>query len=82
MKYIFYAYLSLQARRDILQLYTRNMVLQNCDLDLLAERTDMYTGADLESLCREVGHDIIELLVGDHHNQTTTKPGRPRKCLI
>ncbi|XP_060579642.1 ATPase family gene 2 protein homolog B-like isoform X2 [Ruditapes philippinarum] len=43
----------IQARRDILQLYTKNMVLQNCDLDVLAERTDMYTGADLESLCRE-----------------------------
>ncbi|XP_045156420.2 ribosome biogenesis protein SPATA5L1-like [Mercenaria mercenaria] len=43
----------LQARKDIFKLYTRNMQLESCDLDLLAERTDMYTGADLEAVCRE-----------------------------
>ena len=43
-----------QARKKVLQIYTRKMTLNECDLDLLASLTDMFTGADLESLCREV----------------------------
>ena len=43
-----------QARKKVLQIYTRKMTLNESDLDLLASLTDMFTGADLESLCREV----------------------------
>jgi transitional endoplasmic reticulum ATPase len=40
-------------REAILQIHTRGMPLTNVDLTELADITDGYVGADLESLCRE-----------------------------
>jgi len=43
-----------RARREILQVHTRNMPLaDDVDLDEIAELTHGYTGADLAALCRE-----------------------------
>jgi len=43
-----------QARRDILEIHTRNKRLgEDVDLDDLAKRTEDYTGADLAALCNE-----------------------------
>ena len=43
-----------RARREILQVHTRNMPLaEDVDLDELAELTHGFTGADLAALCRE-----------------------------
>ena len=43
-----------RARREILQVHTRNMPLaEDVDLDELAEMTHGFTGADLAALCRE-----------------------------
>ncbi|OWF44006.1 spermatogenesis-associated protein 5-like protein 1 [Mizuhopecten yessoensis] len=42
-----------QARRQILNIYTRHMPVQDVDLDGIAMATENYTGADLENLCRE-----------------------------
>ena len=43
-----------RARREILQVHTRNMPLgEDVDLDELAEVTHGFTGADLAALCRE-----------------------------
>jgi transitional endoplasmic reticulum ATPase len=43
-----------RARREILQVHTRNMPLaDDVNLDELAEITHGYTGADLAALCRE-----------------------------
>ncbi|XP_069117804.1 ATPase family gene 2 protein homolog B-like [Argopecten irradians] len=42
-----------QARRQILHIYTRHMPIKDVNLDSIAMATENYTGADLESLCRE-----------------------------
>ncbi|KAH6571849.1 hypothetical protein BASA62_003686 [Batrachochytrium salamandrivorans] len=42
------------SRVEILRIYTRGMPLDNTvDLAQVAERCDMYTGADIKGLCRE-----------------------------
>ena len=43
------------SRRKILEVHTRNMPLERVDLDMIAEKTGGYVGADLENLCREAG---------------------------
>lgn len=43
------------SRRRILDIHTRRMPLNDVDLDAIADATDGYVGADLESLCREAG---------------------------
>jgi len=48
------------ARRKILESVCRKMPLHpEVDLDLVAERTDLFSGADLESLAKEVLHYVI-----------------------
>ena len=43
-----------QARLQILERYTKN--LPKCDLDIVefARKTENFTGADLENLCKQV----------------------------
>ncbi|KAG0081745.1 spermatogenesis-associated protein 5-like protein 1 [Linnemannia elongata] len=44
----------LEARRQILGIYTRGIPLaDDVNLDAIAETTEMYTGADLQNVCRE-----------------------------
>ncbi|KAK3838807.1 MAG: ATPases of AAA+ class, SpoVK, putative cell division [Linnemannia gamsii] len=44
----------LEARRQILGIYTRDIPLaDDVNLDAIAETTEMYTGADLQNVCRE-----------------------------
>ncbi len=43
-----------EARLEIFKIHTRNMPLsENIDLEELADLTENYSGADIESLCRE-----------------------------
>jgi transitional endoplasmic reticulum ATPase len=43
-----------RARKEILKIHTKDMPLaKDVDLDALAERSEGYSGADLEALCRE-----------------------------
>jgi transitional endoplasmic reticulum ATPase len=42
-----------EARRKILEIHTTNMPLKDVDLNVLADRTNGYVGADLQSLARE-----------------------------
>ncbi|KAF2534091.1 hypothetical protein F2Q70_00031817, partial [Brassica cretica] len=45
-----------EARLEILQVHTRNMRLgEDVDLRRIAEETELFTGAELEGLCRESG---------------------------
>ncbi|KAG0205994.1 hypothetical protein BGX28_002496 [Mortierella sp. GBA30] len=44
----------LEARRQILSIYTRDIPLaKDVDLDGIAQTTEMFTGADLQNVCRE-----------------------------
>jgi len=53
-KTIFIGRPSITGRLAILRLFTKNMPLSNLvDLNLIAEKTHQFTGADLQSLCRE-----------------------------
>jgi transitional endoplasmic reticulum ATPase len=42
-----------EARLAILKIHTRGMPLKDVDLKKIAKRTEGYSGADLEALCRE-----------------------------
>ncbi len=46
-------------RLDILRVHTSGMPLKNVDLEDLAERTEGFVGADIESLCREAAFNAI-----------------------
>ena len=48
-----------KARLEILKIHTKNMPLKGVDLKELAEKTEGFSGADLESLCREAAMDAL-----------------------
>ena len=59
-----------EARLKILKVHTKGMPLKDVSLEELAEKTDGYVGADIESLCRETA--IISLRE-DMNAKTVTK---------
>lgn len=59
-----------EARLKILKVHTKGMPLKDVSLEELAEKTDGYVGADIESLCREAA--IISLRE-DMNAKTVTK---------
>ncbi|CAN8266621.1 unnamed protein product [Cochlearia groenlandica] len=73
----------LEARFEILQVHTRNMRLGNdVDLKKIAEETELFTGAELEGLCRESGtvslrENIEATAVSNRHFQTAKKSLKP-----
>lgn len=52
-------------RKEILQIHTRGMPLENVDLDHYADITHGYSGADLDALCREAGMNALRRIVPD-----------------
>ncbi len=44
-----------ETRLKILKIHTKNMPLDNVDLNKLAEKMENYVGADIENVCREAG---------------------------
>ncbi|PIN16751.1 AAA+-type ATPase [Handroanthus impetiginosus] len=78
----------LEARYDILHVHTRNMSIENdVDLRQIAEDTELFTGAELEGLCKEAGiialrEDMSATVVSNRHFQTAVrslKPGLTRE---
>ena len=73
----------LEARYEILCVHTRNMkVADDVDLRRIAADTELFTGAELEGLCREAGivalrEDISASVVCDRHFQTVKKSLKP-----
>ncbi len=59
------------AREEIFKAHTKKMPLKNVDLKKLAEETEGYTGADIESLCREAA--ILALRESMDAKQITAK---------
>ena len=73
----------LEARLEILQVHTRDMRLgDDVDLRKIAEETDLFTGAELEGLCRESGtvslrENIAASGVFNRHFLTAKKSLKP-----
>ncbi|KAL0296847.1 UNVERIFIED_CONTAM: Cell division control protein 48B [Sesamum radiatum] len=73
----------LEARREILRVHTRNMKVDgDVDLQQIAQDTELFTGAELEGLCREAGivalrEDISATVVCNRHFQTVMRSLRP-----
>jgi transitional endoplasmic reticulum ATPase len=64
-----------RARLEILRIHTRHMPLdEDVDLEYIADRTEGYTGADLEAVCREAA--MIAL------RESIAKEGRPRPAAV
>lgn len=50
-------------RKEILQIHTRGMPLENVDLDHLASITYGFVGADLEALCKEAAMNSLRRIL-------------------
>ncbi|MEF8975984.1 MAG: hypothetical protein V5A21_07135 [Halapricum sp.] len=49
-----------EARREIFEIHTRDRPLvDDVDVDELAERTEGYVGADIEAVCREAAQIAV-----------------------
>jgi transitional endoplasmic reticulum ATPase len=48
-----------KARLEILKIHTKNMPIKGVDLKDLAKRTEGFSGADLEALCREAAMNAL-----------------------
>ncbi len=48
-----------KARLKIFKIHTKNMPLKNVNLEELASKTDGYSGADIEAICREAGMNAL-----------------------
>ena len=48
-----------KARLEILKVHTRSMPLEDVSLEELSEKTEGFSGADLEALCREAGLNAL-----------------------
>jgi len=70
-------------REDIFKIFTKNMPLsKSVKLDALAARTEYFTGADIESLCREAAiralrEDIRAKEIQPEHFETALKDIHP-----
>ncbi|KAI5352832.1 hypothetical protein L3X38_005724 [Prunus dulcis] len=73
----------LEGRYEILRVHTRNMsVGDDVDLKQIAKDTELFTGAELEGLCREAGivalrEDISATVVCHRHFQTAKDSLKP-----
>lgn len=72
-----------EGRHEILRIHTKQMKLgEDVDLQEIAECTDLFTGADLEGLCREAGiaalrEDISTQFVCHRHFKIAKDSLRP-----
>ncbi|KAM0878818.1 hypothetical protein ACQ4PT_034635 [Festuca glaucescens] len=72
-----------QGRHEILRIKTRKMKLgEDVDLGKIAERTELFTGADLEGLCREAGmlalrEDLTAPSIDKAHFEATVRSLKP-----
>ncbi|KAH6807248.1 cell division cycle 48B [Perilla frutescens var. frutescens] len=78
----------LEARHEILGVHTRKMKIDDdVDLGQIAEETELFTGAELEGLCKEAGivalrEDISATVVCSRHFEVvmgSLKPGLSRE---
>lgn len=52
-----------ETRLKILKLYCKKIpIAEDVCLDLIADQTDLFSGADLKNLCREV-RDLVDFII-------------------
>ncbi|KAF9344074.1 hypothetical protein BGX34_006017 [Mortierella sp. NVP85] len=67
----------LEARRQILGIYTRDIPLaDDVDLDAIAQTTELYTGADLQNVCREAALIALRTRILGTEADTTMIAGK------
>ena len=53
-----------ETRLDILKLYCKNMpTADDVSADEIADQTELYSGADLKNLCREVSTMFVSVFI-------------------
>ncbi len=58
------------ARKEIFRIHTRDMPLaEDVSLDELAEKTEGYSGADIEAICREAGMQAIREFIRNNGSE-------------
>jgi SpoVK/Ycf46/Vps4 family AAA+-type ATPase len=68
-----------KARLEVLKIHTKNMPLKGVDITSLSRRTEGYSGADLEALCREAGINAIrEIMAKTAPKQAKEKEGKEK----
>jgi len=55
------------ARLEIFRIHTRDMKLKGVDLEEYAAKTDGYSGADIEGICREAGLNALRESIKAEH---------------
>lgn len=70
------------ARLEIFKVHTRNMPLRDVNLENLEERTEGYSGADIEAICREAAmialrRDVKASIVTTEHFEKALKKIKP-----
>ncbi len=69
-----------ESRKKIFEVHTANMPLKDVDTDWLAEKTEGFVGADIESLCREAAINALrneKEVVGKEDFEDAMKDVRP-----
>lgn len=71
-----------EARLDIFKIHSKKMPLKDVDLNVLARKTEGYSGADIEGICREAGlnalrQDIKAKEVTSKHFEKALEGKRP-----
>jgi transitional endoplasmic reticulum ATPase len=62
-----------KARLEVFRIHTKNMPLKGVDIESMAKRTEGYSGADIEALCREAGINAIREIIGKSPKKPVTK---------
>ncbi len=70
-----------ETRKKIFAVHTRNMKLDpDMKVGELAEKTDGYSGADIEAVCREAGLNAIREAISDTKNKEKPKARKVSKA--
>jgi len=62
-----------EAREEILKVHTKDMPIKGVSVEELAKKTEGYSGADLESLCREAAMNAMRIAVQENTEATTVE---------
>lgn len=62
-----------ETRRKIVEVHTKNMPLENVDLDKVVSSTESLSGADIASICKNAGMNAIRRAFSQGNNEVKVK---------